>query len=111
TVWSSRRPARTRARDPPTTDRPHRRSPHRRPPRRPDRRTHPRAHASTAPGTRPPGRPPQPVHVGAALQLVEEVVAEAGGHPGIAIDVDPKRLGLDQPARAAVYAHPDRAPP
>src|SRR6185437_7331657 len=30
---------------------------------------------------------------------------------GVAIDVDPKRLGLDQPARAAVDAHVDFAPP
>ena len=51
------------------------------------------------------------MHVGGALEFVEEVVAQAGGHPGVAIDVDPKRLGLDQPARAAVDAHVDFAPP
>ena len=80
TVWSSRGPARTRARDPPTTDRPHRRSPRRRPPRRPDRRTHPRRMRP-----RPPVRvrqrgcdlPRQPAQIGHLAQHA---------HPGVRHD-------------------------
>src|SRR6202165_1504749 len=57
------------------------------------------------------GLPPQPVDVGGALQLLQEVVADAGGHQGVAVDVDPERLGLDQAALAAVDADPYFAPP
>ena len=56
------------------------------------------------------GLPPQPVDVGGALQALEEVVGDAGRALGFAVDVDPERLGLDQPALASVDAHPHLTP-
>ena len=40
-----------------------------------------------------------------------EVVADARGHPGVGVDVDPERLAFNQAALAAVDAHPLLAPP
>src|SRR4029453_570223 len=50
--------------------------------------------------------PPQPVHIGGALQTFNEVIGNARRTLGVAVDVDPERLGLHQAALAAIYAYP-----
>ena len=57
------------------------------------------------------GLPPQPVDVSGAPQRFHEVVGDAGRPLGLAVDVDPERLGLDQAAAlAAVDANSHLAP-
>src|SRR5262249_52359514 len=56
--------------------------------------------------------PPQPALAGGALQTLDEVVGDARWPLGLAVDVDPERLGLHHPATALpINPHPHLTPP